>query len=311
VTPDIYVKQGDTLPAVVARLVDGAGDPVDLSGGSVAFSMRRAGVTVVSLASALLLDPRSGLVSYPWGSGNTDGPGRYEAEFKATLGGGGVRTFPSDGYMDVLVTEKVERVSVAEFTAVEDGGLKYQATTGSWEDAQAGPPQQAVVTETTEDAVAFRFFSSLFILSTVHINFDTSSIPDGNEITSARLKLYSSAIGGGVAALSSDTLEVRILNWGNSLEAEDWPGFSGTDWTDLPLVTSAAGGSWTDTDEAENILTWDADLLSQINTSGRTRLALAVASSVDANPSGEGVEIYMSEASAALRPVLEVTHRIS
>jgi hypothetical protein len=32
---------------------------------------------------------------------------------------------------------------------------------------------------------------------------------------------------------------------------------------------------------------------------------------VDASPSGEGVEIYMSEAAAALRPVLEVTHRIS
>jgi hypothetical protein len=307
-TPDIFVKQGDSLPAVVARLVDGAENPVDLSGGSVAFSMRRAGVTVVSLASASLLDPKGGLVSYPWGSGNTDGPGRYEAEFKATLSGGGVRTFPSDGYMDVLVTEKVEPVTVSEFTPVEDGDILAQNNT-AWASAQAGTAAVADISSSEGDAIAFEsFFSN--ICAVIFINFDTSSIPDSNEITSARLTLHSSATG--VSALSSDTLEVRVYNWGNSLEADGWIDFSAaTNWTDLPLVASVEGGSWTDTDEAENILTWDADLFSQINTSGRTRLALAVASSVDASPSNEGVEIYMSEASAALRPVLEVTHRIS
>jgi hypothetical protein len=99
---------------------------------------------------------------------------------------------------------------------VEDGVILAQNNT-AWADAQAGTAAVADISSSEGDAIAFEsFFSN--ICAVIFINFDTSSIPDANEITSARLKLYSSEQSD-VGDLSSDTLEVRVYNWGET----DWP----------------------------------------------------------------------------------------
>ena len=56
-------------------------------------------------AAAIIDDPvlYPGAVHYEWGTGDTDTAGTYSAEWEVTYSGGGVATFPDDGYLTVNV----------------------------------------------------------------------------------------------------------------------------------------------------------------------------------------------------------------
>jgi hypothetical protein len=49
----------------------------------------------------------NGRQSYTFTAANTDTAGTYEAEIQVTFSDGGIRTFPPDGYLEVLVKDDI------------------------------------------------------------------------------------------------------------------------------------------------------------------------------------------------------------
>ena len=47
------------------------------------------------------------IVAHLWASGQTDAPGRYQAEFEVTYSDGAVETFPNLGFITVIIAEDV------------------------------------------------------------------------------------------------------------------------------------------------------------------------------------------------------------
>ena len=104
-----YIKQNDTRPAITAILTDANDAAVNLTGATIAFSMRvePAGTVKLSAVSANVTDSEAGQVSYNWASGNTDTATDYEAEFQVTFAGGAVQTFPGRNWIFVHVIDDI------------------------------------------------------------------------------------------------------------------------------------------------------------------------------------------------------------
>lgn len=99
------IKRGDTSPALRFELLPGS---VSLAGASVRFQMRlRGGATVIDRPARIISTFEPAVVEHLWISGETDAPGRYEAEFRVTYLDGSVETFPNLGFIEVFVTEDV------------------------------------------------------------------------------------------------------------------------------------------------------------------------------------------------------------
>lgn len=101
---DFTIKSGDTAPALTATLYDGA-TPVNLTGATVTIRMRAIGYPLPLLddVPAVITDPQGGKVSYQWQAGDTDEVGDYEVEWTVTFAGGGVQTFPTEGFTEVQI----------------------------------------------------------------------------------------------------------------------------------------------------------------------------------------------------------------
>jgi hypothetical protein len=99
------IKRGDTSPALRFALLP---DSVSLAGASVQFQMRlRGGDTVIDRAASILTVFQPAVVVHAWQPGDTETPGRYEAEFRVTYMDGTVETFPNLGFIEVFITEDV------------------------------------------------------------------------------------------------------------------------------------------------------------------------------------------------------------
>lgn len=98
----IHLKEGDTRPPITAFLRDENGNAVNLSGGSVAFSMGE-GASRVSGAACTVLDPAAGAVQYSWDVADTFVPGRFDGEFQVTYSNGKKETFPRRGYFGLQI----------------------------------------------------------------------------------------------------------------------------------------------------------------------------------------------------------------
>lgn len=99
------IKRGDTSPALRFALLP---ENVSLAGATVRFQMRsRGGATVIDLPAEILTVFEPAVVAHLWAPGETDTPGRYEAEFRVTYLDGTVETFPNLGFIEVFVTEDV------------------------------------------------------------------------------------------------------------------------------------------------------------------------------------------------------------
>lgn len=111
---DLFIKRGDNVPVVRARLTDN-GTPIDNDVvSSVTFYLRplrpRSAAVVVS-GEAAMVDPEEmasgsddgkGWVDYAWGALDTaELAGGYRAEFEVEFSGGDVGTFPND--RDILI----------------------------------------------------------------------------------------------------------------------------------------------------------------------------------------------------------------
>ena len=104
-----YIKENDTRPAITAILTDANDAAVNLTGATVAFSMRvePAGAIKLSAVSANVTNSEAGQVSYSWVTGNTDTPADYEAEFQVTFAGGTIQTFPGRNWIFVHVIDDI------------------------------------------------------------------------------------------------------------------------------------------------------------------------------------------------------------
>ena len=102
------IKQNDTAPSLRATLLDGDGNPVNLSGSTVRFHMRLLGQTAIVVnQSATLIDAANGIAQYNWVAADTDTIGSYQAEFQVTYSDGAIETFPNDSYIRVDIIDDI------------------------------------------------------------------------------------------------------------------------------------------------------------------------------------------------------------
>jgi len=102
------IKRGDTSPALRFALLP---ENVSLAGASVRFQMRlRGGATVIDRPAEILSAFEPAVVAHLWLPGDTEAPGRHEAEFRVTNMDGTVETFPNLGFIEVFITEDVPSI---------------------------------------------------------------------------------------------------------------------------------------------------------------------------------------------------------
>ena len=105
-----YIKQNDTKPVLRARLLDSAGNVVNVTGATVVFSMRTrpGGATKVDKQACTINTAVLGAVQYAISAANTNTADRYEGEFQVTFSDASVQSFPNNTYIDITVTDDVE-----------------------------------------------------------------------------------------------------------------------------------------------------------------------------------------------------------
>lgn len=104
------VKQDDLFPPVDATVTDADGTVVDVTGATIKFSMRnsRSPSTVkVNGATGSIVDAAAGKIRYTMVGTDTDTPGTYEGEFQVIPSQGDSMRVPTEGYITVVVEEKV------------------------------------------------------------------------------------------------------------------------------------------------------------------------------------------------------------
>lgn len=105
------IKQNDTSPAIENTLLDGSAG-INLSSVSeVRFIMQDKYERIIiddnTQGDVSILDPNEGVVQYQWQPDDTDTAGTYYAEWEVEYSDGGVETFPTDGYLEVIIEENL------------------------------------------------------------------------------------------------------------------------------------------------------------------------------------------------------------
>lgn len=105
------IKQDDTLPRLETVLIDGEGNPIDLTTAlSVELSMTLCGhprTVVLAQVMADFSPDLTGEVWYDWLPGDTAVTGLYDIEWTVTFVGAVSLTVPSKGYDTVEVTKRL------------------------------------------------------------------------------------------------------------------------------------------------------------------------------------------------------------
>jgi hypothetical protein len=109
------IKRADTMPALAATLEDASG-AVNLAGATVQFRLASTVsatsadgcVTyspgpVLFTKSAVVTDAANGAVKYNWSTGDAATVGYFLGEFIATFADGSKQTFPTSGFIPVVV----------------------------------------------------------------------------------------------------------------------------------------------------------------------------------------------------------------
>lgn len=109
-------KQGDITKALKARLINGDGVTVNLTGATVDFSMRlvKDGSLTIDRATATILselppvDPDDPNVEYQWAATETDVAGNYHGEFVVVDGASDEGRFPDDRHIEIEIRKAVK-----------------------------------------------------------------------------------------------------------------------------------------------------------------------------------------------------------
>lgn len=103
--PRYTLKQGDTLPILRETLLDEDGAPINLTGHTVAFHMRRILAPTATIdAAATVIGPTGGQVEYSWGSADMAVPGAFDCEWRILYADGRIQRSPS---FQIEIKEKV------------------------------------------------------------------------------------------------------------------------------------------------------------------------------------------------------------
>jgi len=89
------IKQGDTLPTLVATLKNPLGVPVNLTNSTVTFRMADINGTVKISSAVTEVDFSNGRVSYIWSESDTAEAGNFRAEFEVVNEQGKKETYPN------------------------------------------------------------------------------------------------------------------------------------------------------------------------------------------------------------------------
>ena len=105
---ELYLKQGDTEPALEGQLLDAQGSAVNLSG-ATARCLARDAITreVVIDGACTIQDPATGVIRYEWSAADTERAGVFQLEIEVTYGDGGRESFPNRGHMRLRITSEV------------------------------------------------------------------------------------------------------------------------------------------------------------------------------------------------------------
>lgn len=98
---------GELVPAYRVQLLDGYGNPVDLTGATVKFQFKQKDATsflIDSAANVTVNTAIDGDVQYNWQAGDTGTGGIYQARWHVTFADASVLVYPSDVGDPVLVT---------------------------------------------------------------------------------------------------------------------------------------------------------------------------------------------------------------
>ena len=133
-----------------------------------------------------------------------------------------------------------------------------------------------------------------------YLDFDTSSIPDTDEISAVTLSLYAINTYG-----SPGALEVYAYDWGEELTFADW--IAGADVAAMTLLASYPG-TWSG--GAYRALTSETAFKAAINKTGVTRLFLCTTNfRTGSAPDGkDGYTFYATEKGTTYRPKLVIEH---
>lgn len=96
------IKRGDAKQALKAQLLDSESLPVNLSGCEVRFKMAKKIDRIIDIATAI-----EGKVIVVFEPSDVDVVGRYDAEFEVKYADGRLETFPSYGYIKVVIQRDI------------------------------------------------------------------------------------------------------------------------------------------------------------------------------------------------------------
>lgn len=98
------IKRNDRRPRWRVQLTANT-IPVNLTTATaVTFTMKTGATTKVNKGAMTIVDATTGVVEYPWASGDTDTAGTYNAEVEVSWGGE-FQSFPSKGYFTVTIED--------------------------------------------------------------------------------------------------------------------------------------------------------------------------------------------------------------
>ena len=105
---DFSIKSGDVLPILSDTLTYSNGTAVNLTGASVKFVTRAiTAMGPTTNATATIVTPAAGTVSYTFTAADTAVAGHYQATWIVTFSGGQIQQFPTDGYLDINIEENI------------------------------------------------------------------------------------------------------------------------------------------------------------------------------------------------------------
>jgi hypothetical protein len=106
---DFKIKQGDTSPVLTDTFTYTDGSSPNLAGATVKFVMRAltATSTAVNAAATITSNTNPATVSYTFTAQDTAVAGQYVASWLVTFSGGATMTFPTEGYLELLVEENL------------------------------------------------------------------------------------------------------------------------------------------------------------------------------------------------------------
>ena len=106
-TVDFVIKKGDVRPVLSSTLTYADGSSVNLTGATVRFVMRaQTAISPTTNAAATVVTATApAVVSYAFTPADSAVTGRFMGEWHVTFADASLMTFPSDGYLEIVVEE--------------------------------------------------------------------------------------------------------------------------------------------------------------------------------------------------------------